>query len=477
MGMQPEHAGKAKLGVVYVTSGWFRDVGLQDAESDTTARVGRIADEITENLRSICIPVPTNVIFSEEAAETQIESLLTHEIDAILLVPLMWCEDGIVRACLRNTGDLPLILWTFTPSSTLPEYLEFHTMLEGSGAVCTLQLSGMLKREGRRYYPVVGSLDDEEIYEHIRKISSGMRLKRLLSQVKVGVLPFPCAQMSTTYVDEFGLRSRYGIELRYIELERVRRYAEAITGEELQAFEKNCMPPDCVIKVDDRNLEVGERYAVALEHVIREEQLSVLAMNDVIDEMHNSFGLRPSLANPRIGELGVTISMEADIAAGICMYALTQLTGEPAFYTEVFGVDYSMNALLLGHAGYHDWSNADTKTPIQIISDVEYEQSDAYTGCATYFKYREGPVTVVNSVWDGSGLKWFVFQGTSLPGPAKMEGNCHLFCKVDGDVKGLLSASVSDGVSQHWIVVPGHIAEDIEAACGASDIRYSLFER
>ena len=46
----------------------------------------------------------------------------------------------------------------------------------------------------------------------------------------------------------------------------------------------------------------------------------MLAINDVIPEMHSSFGLRPCLCNPRLSERTV-VSMEADVAAGLANLA------------------------------------------------------------------------------------------------------------------------------------------------------------
>lgn len=464
---------KARLGTLFVTSGWFRDVGLQPAQSDTTNRINRIAKRIVDKLAGEIDIIHSGVIFSEQDAEIAAAKLANQNIDGVLLVPLMWCEDQIVRACLKRIPNIPIILWTFTPTSALPEYLEFQTMLQGSGAVCTLQLSGMLKREEWSYVSVAGSLEDDGVVSKIGSVAAALRIRRTLSELKVGVLPFPCSQMSTTYVDEFGLRTRYGIELEYIELEKVRSYAMAADETELNEFRRECIPADHRINIDGKNLEQGIRYALATERVVKEHGLSVLAMNDVIDEMHTAFGLRPSLTNPRLGLNNVFVSMEADIAAGVCMFILAKLAKCQAFYTEVFGIDYEKNSLLLGHAGYHDWCNADPTIPVQIVPDVEYENSDAFTGCVTYFKYREGPVTVVNSVWDGSRLKWYGFEGESLPGPHKMASNCHLFCRTNPDIRSLISDAIMDGVSQHWTVIPGHVLSQVGVACGMLDIGFT----
>jgi L-fucose isomerase-like protein len=225
------------------------------------------------------------------------------------------------------------------------------------------------------------------------------------------------------------------------------------------------------IRVDERNLSEGIRYALALERIMEEEKLQVLAMNDVTDEMHASFGLRPCLCNPRLSASGAVVSMEADIAAGVCMHILRRYTGHSPFYVETFSADYRANALLLGHAGYHDTANADPGVPVEIVPDVEYENSDRFSGAASFFKYRSGPVTVVNSVWDGQGLKWIAFEGQSVAGPARMEGNCHLFCALDVQVKEFFRSSVASGVSQHWIVIPGRYAAALPGLCEQLGIR------
>jgi L-fucose isomerase-like protein len=269
-------------------------------------------------------------------------------------------------------------------------------------------------------------------------------------------------------VDEFELRRRYGVELVYLELERVRREAAGIGAEELGGFLRELEAGGARIQVDRRNLEEGARYALALEKAAA--GLQVLAMNDVIPEMHSSFGLRPCLANPRLSARAV-VAMEADVAAGLAMQALRLYSGERPFYSEVFGADYPADALLLGHAGYHDAANADPAHPVQVIPDVEYENSDRFSGAVSFFKYRPGPVTLVNSVWDGEALKWVGLEGESLKGPAKMDGNSHLLCALKVPVAEFFRRAVESGVSQHWIVVHGHRLAELEPLAEAAGIR------
>jgi len=464
---------RPRLGVLFFSSGWFREVGLQDAGSDTTAQVEATARRVAADLKAFCEPVFSGVLFSAEEARAEARRLAAENVDGLLASPLMWCEDQVVRAALAELPDLPLLLWTFSPEVSLPEFLPFQRMIRGSGAVCTLQLSGMLKREKRKYRSVVGPLGDAEAYRDIASWARAVAVARRLHGLRVGVLPFRCEQMSTTYVDEFELRRLYGVELAYLELERVRRTAAEATASEVTAFRRELKASGARVRVDDLNLEEGIRYALALDKVLEAEGLAVLAMNDVIPQMHSSFGLRPCLANPRLSERAV-VSMEADVAAGVAMHALRLATGERPFYSETFSVDYAAGALLLGHAGYHDAVNADPAHPVEVVSDVEYENSDRFAGAVSFFKYRAGPVTLVNSVWDGERLKWVALEGRSLEGPPRMDGNSHLFCALEVPVREFFRRSVESGVSQHWVVVHGHRLAELEPLCDAADIRLQL---
>lgn len=447
------------MGILLVTSGWFREVGLQGADSDTTRMVEEAASRTISTLSDSMEIVGDGVIFSDAEAEAAAKRIRGEDVDGLILAPLMWCEDSIVRSAITRLKDLPILLWTFCPEPSLPEYVPFQKGIQFSGAVCTLQLSGMMRREGYTYFPAAGSLDDPELLSSIVDSCRAMAIARRLKKTRLGVLPFPCSHMSTTYVDEFGLRTRYGVELAYLEIVRLKELACGVGEPEILSFVEEIKRTGTEIEVDERNLKEGVRYAIAMERLFDEARIDILAMNDVISEMHTSLGLRPSLTNPGLGNAGRVVSMEADIAAGLCMFVLRLFTGVSPFYTEPISIDMEKNLILFGHAGYHDCGNSGTETKIKIVSDVEYKNTDRFSGAVSYFKYAPGPVTVINSVWDGSGLTWTFCEGESLPGPCRLEGNSHAEFRPDVRLKAFFESALEIGVSQHWIIIPGRVSE------------------
>ncbi len=468
---------RPRIGVLLVTSGWFREVGLQRAGSDTTREVAGAAAALVRRLEECADVVCDGVLFSTADAQKAGQRIADARVDGVLLAPLMWCEDGIPRAALSLLRDVPLLLWTYSPGPSLPRFVPFQEMLRGSGPVSAMQLSGMLRREGVPFSSVAGHAEDPAVIDEIRVFARAAAVRREMRRARIGLLPFPCDQMASTWVDEFGLRACYGVELRHLELARVKRYAAESAAEDVGAFREAIGRAGARVEVDEQNLQEGIRYALALERMAREEHLSGLAMDDVIPEMHASFGLRPCLSSRGISSSGMVISMEGDVGAAVAMLALRLFTGDSPFYTEPFSTDYAENTVLMGHAGYHDESNADPGTGVSIVRDVEYEGSDPFTGAATFFKYRSGPVTAVNSVWDGERLRWSAIEGESVAGPPRMDGNCHLLFRPAVPVREFYRKAVNEGVSQHWIIVPGHRSREIGGLCGILGVRFVPLDR
>lgn len=463
---------KPKIGVLLITSGWFRNVGLQSHDSSVSDEVEKIGKEIVAQLSDFIDPVYPGVLFSETTARQAARAFTEAGVDGLIVSPLMWCEDQILRAALKDLPALPLILCTFLPYTTLQEYLKYSEMLKGSGTVGSLQVSGFLKREEFNYKVVTGYYKDPVMYGTIRDYCIALKVKKKLRNAILGVLPFPCNQMSTTYVDEFNLRKLYGLEYKYLEISRFYKTAQESTQAEIDEFKRTFKEKQYKIEVDDRNLTEGIKYALAMEKIVNEENISIFCINDVIEELHSVIGLRPSLYNPGLSESGVVVAMEADISSGIGMYILKMFTGQTPIFTEVLTADLEKNSLVLGHAGYHEAVNHDKNYPVKIVPDVEYKTADKFSGAVTCIKYKPGDVTLVNCVYNGNKLRFTALEGESVDCPPKLEDTSHLFCRLNMPVVDFFNKALKLGISQHVLVIPGKYCDNLERLCQIVDIEF-----
>jgi len=159
---------KSKIGILFFTAGWFRDVGLQSSSSALTDEVQKIAEKIIKKLSAFCEPIFDGVIYSIKDAESAAEKINQVEVDGLIISPLMWCEEQILRAALKKLPKLQILICTFFPSKSLAKQLAFNEMLKGSGSVGSLQMSGFLRREEYFYKSVAGYYRDEKIYQEIQ---------------------------------------------------------------------------------------------------------------------------------------------------------------------------------------------------------------------------------------------------------------------------------------------------------------------
>jgi L-fucose isomerase-like protein len=441
----------------------MRDVGLAREGAGLSARIEEAAREIRTRLAAVADVVSPPVAASGSEAAAAAAAVKAAECACALVVPLVWCEDQVMRAAIRGLGSLPILLGTFLPQPRLGEHVDFEEMLAGSGVVGSLQAGGMLARDNVRVVSLAGWRGDEKLYATVGMEARAAAAARGLRGARLGLLPGRCEEMSVTWVDEGDLRRRYGVRVVPIGIARLSDAARQSSSDAVTSLRARLAAMGFVVETDAASLEQGLRAALGIGRIADEERLAGIAMNDIAPSMHAALGLRPCLSDPSLCETGLVIAMEADVAACLAMAGLRRLTRSAPFYSEVLNAGVADDCLLLGHAGWHDPAVRDPGWPAAIIPDEEYRHSNALAGAALCFKVASGPVTAVNAVWRAGRLLWTAIEGESLEGPPRLSGSCHLVMRTDAPVSALINGLIARGTSQHWIVVPGRRAVEVEA--------------
>ena len=111
---------KPKIGILFITSAWFRDVGLQDPGSDVTAEVERMGAEIIERFSLFLDPVYSGILFSEKDAERASLLIRSENVDGLIcpsrippekaLLTPKWCavseSRGIIASPVVTINDI-----------------------------------------------------------------------------------------------------------------------------------------------------------------------------------------------------------------------------------------------------------------------------------------------------------------------------------------------------------------------------------
>ena len=325
-----------------------------------------------------------------------------------------------------------------TPTPNRPSYWPIAEWLRASGPVSVQQSANILKRLGWQYGVIFGHEKEERARAELRAFLRAAEVKRGLKGTRILVLPAPCRVVVSTWVDEFFLLEKFGVELQYLSVDRFAQIAREIKTGEAREYARQLMASYPSKGVDDQMLEESARCALALVKITRDFGLSGIALEDFNEDFYRLLGFRPHLYHPEIGGMGCTIGFEADILNVLATVIVSRLAGHMGMFNEFFTIDPQANTVLMGHPGHGETRVADPAT-LMVTPDLEFDETQK-RGAWLSYRARAGQMTFLNFTAEYGKLKAAAFQGEALAGPRIMEGYSHMLVKARPQVLRPVSA-------------------------------------
>lgn len=455
---------RVKIGLFFLAGESWWDAGLGDAQEGPFRGFIRTVEgdvaSITKKLSKDFDVVSSGLLHTTEGAVREAKKFNEADIDAIVFCPIIWTNDAPVVAFIQAAKKVPLIMWAYDPYRGFPDYYRIEQWLRASAPVSVQQSSNIFKRYNWNYDVVFGNEKEDEVITDIRAFIRAAAVKKSLKGVRIGVLPSTCRVVISSWIDEFFLLEKFGVELDYISVasfDRVIRGVEEKDAREYVQFLKNSYP---VEGVDNDTLSASARQALGFVRLIEEYGLSGIALEDFNSEIYTTLGFRPHLSHPRIGELGCTIGFEADVPGVLATIVAGRLAGHIGMFNEFFSIDRSENTILMGHPGHGEIRIGDPSTFV-VTYDLEFDASQK-RGAWLSYRAKAGNMTFLNLTPEYGKLKAAVFTGESLAGPRLMEGYSHMLIKYSSDVGSLFKRIVELGLMQHWGTVHGNIVPELK---------------
>lgn len=466
---------KVKAGLILLSAKWFLDVGIQNNDSGRYSELPGIIDSDTKSIiktleRNFEIIYP-GPVYSLDAAQAAVRKFKTEGIDLMILVHLMWSEDGPLVKILKEVREIPVLLWCYNPYHKLPEKMRTLELFRSSGAVGILQGSAPMRRMGIPFSYIFGYPGDERLDKELEEYAGVFKTAAGIKKLRIGQIAPRCEPMTGTYVDEFRLISRLGPTLVPISAYRLYEVSAALSDSEVDRFVQDLKTRYRVFGVSDKSLHYAARASMAVERLVEEEGLGAIAIEDLNPELHKLLKTRPCLWTPGLRDKKAVVGMEADVVSTIGMWIARQLGESTPMYTEIFTYDQEENALLMGHAAMHDTELAG-ENEITLIPDYEYEAADEVEGAWLHFTAKAGPVTVISTFADIESYRMLVFKGGVLPVKDKLEGFSSAYVKIGMPLHEFFEKAVRMGMTQHFAVSYDDLGAKLEKFCSVVGIEY-----
>ncbi len=444
---------KPRIGLLLLSAEWLNRIGANKGfYRNLPDRIKRDGETVAQLLSRRLQVVNPGIVNTREKAAGAATLFRKEKIDLLLVCYLTWGEDYLFLKIIRQLPEIPVLLWCYVPSARLPEKFDMAELFPLSGPVAALQASSPLKKSGRNFGFVFGSLENKTAVNYILDYSQAARTAAGLKKARIGLLPSFCDQMSGTRCSPVRLKKELGPEVVTVSVSEYNKAVKNVSEKKVKDYagwlKENYKVDE---RVSDAALIKASRVSLGLADVVDKYRLDGLALQDLDEELHRKLGLRPCLAVPALFEKSV-VSMEGDVCACLAMLILRRLTGGPVMYTEIFTFDEKKNAILAGHAGMMDDRLAQGKKSVRIVPDYEYFESGEDTA-AMLFRAKGGRVTLLNISESAGCFKMVAFSGEALPGKIMLEGSPHIYIKVKVLLKELFTKTVRTGITQHWAVV------------------------
>lgn len=453
---------------------WSQFHGLQD-------EMLQKLDVFVGKLQKLHVDVSSfGMIDDAQGAYALVPKLKAANLDLIFCDMLTYATSSTFAAIVRNL-DVPIVLVALQPMKSL-DYSRASTYMQlCNDDLCSVpEFTGVAVRMGKKVPPVIlGTLENDP--EADAEIADWCDIAKVLHDLKtarIGHFGHVLESMLDMHTDPTALTATFGCHIVQTECDDLLRLKQQVTDNEvekktaeiLDMFDTPTPKSDPITrKLQDSDLEVAAKVAVALDKFIKEKSLDGLAYYYEAEEGSKMRELVTNLivGNSLLTAAGFPMCGESDLKTCIAMLIMDRLNMGGSF-AEFHPIDFREGFVLVGHDGPHHLNIADQKPVLRSLTKYHGKPG---SGASVEFKICEGPITIlsITSTFEGK-FKFVVAEGTSMHGPVPPTGNTNTRGFFKPDVRTFLKKWVAEGPTHHFSLGIGHRAAVIKQLAEILDV-------
>ena len=388
-----------------------------------------------------------------ETARKAVEIFSNSDVDLTLIFQATFADSTMVVEIAENL-PAPLFLWA-VPEEWTGGRLRLNSL-------CGINLAGhSLTLRKKHYDYAYASPSDSKVLEHIRQLASAGNLNKRLRSARLGVVGEHPDGMDTCRLDENTLHETFGVGIEYITLQEVFTRSRSINSSTVAKTRTMLETKlDNLSTLEQNPLNGTLSVFNALKEIIAERNLDGLAVR-CWPEFFTELGCAACGAMSMLSDgfglpAPVPCSCEADINGTLTQVILNFLSGEPAFGTDIVGIDTARDRVALWHCGLAPFSMADpsTKPKGEIHSNRKVP-------LIMDFPLKPGEVTIARISQATGTLSLVYGSGHMLSEPKPFSGTAGVL-KPDCTAGGFLERMMRDGYEHHVSLVYGNYLQELK---------------
>lgn len=386
------------------------------------------------------------MVEDEKSALKVAETFRKADIDLLCVVEATWSSDYLVLDILEEV-DVPIITWALPGINT--------------GSLCgTQQLNCVLKELRKTYKFVYGGVEEENVYQKIRRYARAVSLKNYLRKTRLGLVGYRVPGMTEVTFDEYELKSLLGPRVVHLGIDKFKEWLSKISRKDAKSIWARAKVEVGKVDINEEDGLHSAKAYCALKEFVEENGLAGLAVECYPDLMG-----QVCLAYSLLAEEGVVASCEGDVNSLLAMLMLYLLTGKPVHNTDFLAVYQEDDSAVLSHCGSGGFSLAEHGSDISLESVRLADK-----GVCVLFPGRPGKVTMVNLVGRKETYRMCVVGGEAVKTEMVFAGN-PVRVRLPVNTEEFLKLVAREGFGHHWMIGYGDVKEELAEFCGLTGLR------
>ena len=447
-------AGKPKIGLLPLMLEMYRTFSPEMPE-----RQGPFIKKVAQRLGLHAEVVKAPVCANRNEVDNAVRRLESDDVDMLVVIFIAYATSIASLKPLLGT-DLPLLLFSTTPKSSMAEGMSMDDIMLNHGVHGYMDLANVMRRYGRDFQFVAAKVEDEDAYAEIGAWARAARARRMLEKSTIGLAGYTFDGMGDFGVDTTYLNATLGPEKRHVPLDyfaqRIREVEDRELDEEL-ACDLEHFEIDA--GVDEEIHRESNRLYLALRRITEEYSLNAFSMH--FQGILENTGIRtlPFLAISKLQQQGLAYAGEGDLLGATGNLMARYLTGDTLF-TETFCPDYDGGRIVMGHMGESNPAFGE-KT---VLRRKKFTFGDALDPVIADVHMQQQKVTVLNlGIVDQQNYQVVLYTGDiceRIPGSDDIDMPYFHF-KPDMELKDLLTEYGLSGGTHHVALVKGNRMNDL----------------